>query len=571
MKSQQERGSALVSAVAVLMVVFVTGSGVLALSIQSMRRGRYDGLRARALALADAGAERAIYYLRTVAPDGTTVGAWRTTGLTETVTNQGDYTMVVADGTGDNAGKIVITSTGHAVDGVASGTTSGSGQATASGSSLELRRTVRVVMKLSREDISIWNNAVFGGVGQSGKSIAGNVLIAGSVHLLGDGETYTDLDGDGHWDNLETFTDLNGNGVYDPGEPYIDADGDGHHDNQEPFDDVNGNGVCDPPLTVTDMSTDLTGTAIMMNNYSSMSSNMQAMVPALPTTSFMGETVQTLNAKLRVKHGYVAIDGTASVGQPQQTGGSPAVKETLDGAYVNDGWGGNKGAASVYADNGTAAKYDLPNGMVGFPELTQPVVKNGVSYSSYMSYLQANSMNVTGPLDLTVGTAYGPVSDGKGNSFSVDSNGNITVQGIVYVNGDVNFNRNGGSQHMTYSGRGTFVATGNINCHTDLVPTSGNFPINNALGLIARHKLNLATGIGDAQLSMCGAFYAQEQVNSAKQNEIAGTFVTSYFSMTNVPHLFEVPTLKDNLPPGMPGSGHIWVKSVRVDSWRETT
>ncbi|MFQ3588107.1 MAG: hypothetical protein SNJ74_04130 [Fimbriimonadaceae bacterium] len=47
-------------------------------------------------------------------------------------------------------------------------------------------RSLRVLV-LAR-DVSIWNNAIFGGTGASGRSTNGNVDIRGSVHLLGEGE-----------------------------------------------------------------------------------------------------------------------------------------------------------------------------------------------------------------------------------------------------------------------------------------------------------------------------------------------------------------------------------------------
>jgi hypothetical protein len=39
--------------------------------------------------------------------------------------------------------------------------------------------------------------------------------------------------------------------------------------------------------------------------------------------------------------------------------------------------------------------------------------------------------------------------------------------------------------------------------------------------------------------------------------------------MSNVPHMYQIPSLPDYLPPGMPGSGRIWIKTLRIDSWRE--
>ncbi|MGV3723224.1 MAG: hypothetical protein ACO1SX_20170, partial [Actinomycetota bacterium] len=128
-----------------------------------------------------------------------------------------------------------------------------------------------------------------------------------------------------------------------------------------------------------------------------------------------------------------------------------------------------------------------------------------------------------------------------------------------------------GNRDMRYTGRGTLVATGNINVSVNLIPAGYSFPVNHALGMIARRRIELATGGGDAQLQLAGAYYAQEQITSVKQNELLGTFVSSNFSMQDVPRMDQVPSLTDHLPPGMPGSDRIWVKTIRIDSWRETS
>jgi Tfp pilus assembly protein PilX len=573
MRARKIRGSALVTALAILMVLFLTGSGVLALSIQSMRRSTFDAMRTRAIALADAGVEKAIYYLRTTAPDGTVAGTWRTSGLTESMAGLGDYTMVVKDGTGPNAGKIVITSSGRAYYSSTGQVASTDSDITwaANNSTPSMVKSLRVIIKLTREDISIWNNAIFGGVGQAGRSINGNVAIRGSVHLLGDGEPWTDLDGDQNWDAGEAYTDSNHNGAYDAGEAYSDSDGDGHRDPREAFDDVNGNGACDPPLTVTDLTTELGGTASIGNNYDLMPSSLRNLIPNPPTTVVGGETVETLNAKLRAKHGYVSISGTATVGAPDAPGGSPMRKEFMDGTFVSDGFGGNAGAAGVHSDNGPKMKYDLGDGLVTFPTLTAPTVKSGVNYPTYMDYLRTSGLNINANVTLEPGTSYGPVYDAKGNYLYVDTNGNMVIRGIVYVNGNINIQRDGGNRDMRYVGRGTLVSTGSVSIGSSLVPSSSTFPINHALGVISRHDINLGTDGGSAQLELAGAYYAQERITSAKQNELLGTFVTSYFSMANVPRMYQVPVLPDYLPPGMPGSGRIWVKTVRIDSWRQIT
>ena len=71
-----------------------------------------------------------------------------------------------------------------------------------------------------------------------------------------------------------------------------------------------------------------------------------------------------------------------------------------------------------------------------------------------------------------------------------------------------------------------------------------------------------------SQLELMGAFYAQGQIQSTKQTITAGTFVSTYFDMgTNVPEIYQVPMLPDNLPLGMVGAYPILI-FVPV-SWRE--
>jgi hypothetical protein len=65
---------------------------------------------------------------------------------------------------------------------------------------------------------------------------------------------------------------------------------------------------------------------------------------------------------------------------------------------------------------------------------------------------------------------------------------------------------------------------------------------------------------------------------SAKQNEIGGTFVASYYEMSNVPHLYQAPKLAywdavtgtyPYLPPGLPGSERICAVEMKVGSAQE--
>lgn len=531
-----------------MLLLFTLGVSYLMVGSSSLIAARRDALRARALACAEAGVERAIKLLMSDPPGEFRCGDPNnpSTWYAETVTTGESFRLCIRDGTGIFAGKIVITSNG-----------------TASEAGATVSRTVRVIVTTRRENVCVWNNVIFGGVGQAGRSINGNVVIRGSVHLLGDGEDYTDVDGDGRWDDNEAYVDSNHNGVYDLGEPYTDTDGDGHRDAREPFVDANGNGTRDPALTVTDIAEEISGTANVGNNYDGMPADLRALIPPLEKVSWGGEQVDSLNAKLRVKHGKVNISGSATVGYPNTPGNS--VKETMDGVYVSDGFGGNKGAASVYSDNGTTATYDLGEEAVDMPLIDSgSVTVDGVTYPNYLAYLNANATVYNGDISIRKGT---PLSiTGSKGSLTVDAAGNMTISGIVYINGNVSFDP--AKARITYSGVGTLVTPNSINVHTDVVPAH-TFPTTDALGLIAGDRINLATGGGDAHLTMAVAMYAQHQVTCGKQSDIAGTIVSSFYAMSNVPRIYQVPELTNHLPPGMPGAAPIWIAGVTIESWQD--
>jgi len=538
---RNHNGSGMIIGFFALLVLFAFGISFLSVGLSSFMAAKRDYLRVRALEVAEAGVEQAIAFLRGTAPDGTTGGIWRTTGYTDKIVLGEEFSINVRDAAGGNPDRIVITSTGSVTYG-----------------SLSATRTIKVLVERKGENVNSWNNVIFGGVGQAGKSINGNVRMRGSVHLLGDGEAFNDIDGDGHWDDDEPYTDKNGNGQYDIGEPYTDKDGDGKRDAREPYIDVNGNGTRDPALTVTDIAEEISGNADIGNNYNGMPYNLMDKIPPIPTTMFGGENVGSLSAKLRVKHGRVNISGSAVAGYPNIPGNN--VKETLDGAYVSDGYGGNKGTASVNSDNGYANGYDLGDGLVKFPALIDPYPP----YGSYKDYLDAHSLHIDGGLEIggvsfSASNEYGSISYDK-------STGVLQISGIVRVSGNIEIY--GKSKSLTYSGAGTLYSTDDINVHCNVLPKY-DFPITDRLGLIAAKNMGIATGNGDSQLTMALAMYAQYLISIGKQCEIAGTCVSSFFSMKNVPHIYQVPKLTENLPPGLPGADPIWVVTISVKSWQD--
>ncbi|MCK4428104.1 MAG: pilus assembly PilX N-terminal domain-containing protein, partial [candidate division Zixibacteria bacterium] len=351
---------------------------------------------------------------------------------------------------------------------------------------------IEVMVRRRRNPLCIWDNIIFAGSGQAGKVINGNVSMHGSIHLLGDTTT--------------------------------------------------GEAV----------SFDLSGNAHQYNNYSGISAALSSRVPPLDTITFNGEVVQTLDAELRVRHGQVDVSGFASIGFPDAPGGSPQVKETLDGCYVTDGYGGNKGTSSVHSDNGTTEGYDLGDEL-SFPDLSDSYTdpNTGITYPTYMNYLQSNALVIGGDLTLKPGQELPAISNGFGSIY-MDASGNLQIDGIVYVTGDINIESGNGGMKSTpiiFDGRGTLVSELDISVSTHVL-SQGTFPIDDVLGFIAADDVEIGCGSGDAHLNIMGAFFAQDQISNAKQNQLAGAMVSNYFDIKNVPDLFHIPSIVENLPPG---------------------
>jgi hypothetical protein len=384
---------------------------------------------------------------------------------------------------------------------------------TSNGFSQDGQAIIEVVVKRRRNPLSIWDNIIFGGTGQAGGIVNGNVSVHGSVHILGDTGTA----------NAIAF--------------------------------------------------DLAGAAQQYNNYSGMNGTLSSRVPPLDTTTFNGEVVSTLDAELRVRHGEVDISGNARIGSPDVPGGAPRVKETIDGCYVTDGYGGNQGTNSVYSDNGTTDGYDLGDEL-SLPDLSDPYTdpNTGITYPTYMNYLQSNALVISGDLTLKPGQTLAAVSNGFGSIY-MDASGNLQISGIVYVTGNIDIQSgSGGMKHtpVTFDGRGTMVSQQDISISTHVL-SQGTFPTNDVLGFIAADDVEIGCGPGDAQLNIMGAFFAQDQVINQKQNQLVGAMVSNYFQINNVPDLFHAPSIVDNLPPGMPGGGvvNIYVYRIVKGTWRE--
>ncbi len=338
--------------------------------------------------------------------------------------------------------------------------------------------------------VSPWDYAIFAGSGASGTMVNGNVNIRGSVLILGSG------------------------------------------------------------LAAGDMAVDLGGTAELVgNNYNGVPAALKALVPALPTTTYGGETVETLNAVLRVKRGIVGVSGSASVGETNASGN--AAKETVDGVFSNDGFGGNQGTNQVYSDNGTANPYDLGDA-VAFPSLSTPYS----GYATYQEYLRANALVLTNELSNLDPNSNFSYSNANG-SIQSDGNGNMTISGIVYVDGNNNFemNKAGSDKTITYSGTGSLLVTGDVNINVNLLTSGSNSFPTNIMGIMTPNSITF----NEASISVMGLFYSENSIVVQKQTNIMGTIVSNYFDVgTNVPSIFQVPATVNYLPPGMVGSQARW-------------
>ena len=432
--------------------------------------------------------------------------------------------------------------------------------ATGTGANLN-NRTVTVAAEVIRENVFVWNNAIFGGSGQTGGVLSGQAAIHGSVHLLGDGV--------GEGNNAITAIDL-------------------------------------------------IGSTLIHNNYVGMPAELAALVPDLPTQDFGGETdIATLNAKLRVKNGAVGVSGSAEIGEVNIIGNG--IKETMNGIYIETDsaatrWTGNKvvdgvpDPGSVQSDNGTNALYDLGDA-VSLPLLDEPYTDDdtGITYATYETYFNEYSLALPAlTFDGTCSTAtdlqaYFTANPDPNVTFTTDGcsftitqtdviNGVPTTNtltytppgtskgtGTAYIEADGMFTIDGdmvvGKKDLDfkYTGEATFYATDSIDFHSNILPNDNDFTSEGyVFGFMAKNDINLATGPGDSQLSMAGAFYAQDTIKSMKQNEILGTFVCNYYDMgTNVPKIYQVPNLANNLPPGLIGSDPVWVTTGFAERyWR---
>ena len=355
------------------------------------------------------------------------------------------------------------------------------------------------------EVVSPWHTAIFGGAGNSTTILDGDFDARGTVHLLGSS------------------------------------------------------------LSSSDYAMDYSGAAhTIRNNYQGLDSSLDAKIPNLETIVFNSETVETLEATLRVKNGLVGLSGSGTVGEADDTGNS--YKETLYGVYVNDGYGGSQGSSNVYSDNGTAEGYDLGNAL-SFPSLTDPYP----GYTDFQDYLYNNSLVINDPSDLLEMANIKPNSsfnfvdlvNGFG-SVSVDGSGNLAVSGRVYVDGgDIRFDKHGSDETINYTGSGVLFTTGAVNIKVNLLSSGSNSFPTNIIGFMATDDIDFDR----TDIDVMGLFYANS-MHIEKDLDVVGTLVSNYIDNKSTPTVYQVPSTTSNLPSGLIGTAAQCL--MKIVSWKKS-
>ncbi len=347
--------------------------------------------------------------------------------------------------------------------------------------------------KYEPKSLSVWDNAIFGGIGAIGAVINGNVTIAGSVHVLGTG------------------------------------------------------------LASSDTAIVMGGGATILNQYTGISGTLNGKL--VQNAAAIAALPGKLRAEFRVKRGKTEISsGSSGVGESTSN---------LKGVYTNDGFTGSN-ARNVYSDNGRNQKYDLPSDI----NIPFPVPDT--------AWLNANSMNIAGSLTASGGNftldadtpsfSLGP--DAIGNTINWNNTtGILTFAGVFKIPGNLILAKK--DHAVFYHGKGTFYVTGDVYMKDCVVPdTASSFPTASIIGIIAENDIDLDCNV--SQTRHAGAFYAQNEIRTAKQDQTAGTLVSNYFNLgAQVPSVYQVPLLHKNLPPGMPGGDpYYFIKTVY---WKEIT
>jgi hypothetical protein len=182
--------------------------------------------------------------------------------------------------------------------------------------------------------------------------------------------------------------------------------------------------------------------------------------------------------------------------------------------------------------------------------------------------MRANALVISDPAqlsqlaDITRSSSFS-FSSAKG-LIAMDGNGHMRVSGMVVIEGDLVLAKDN-SGGIEYEGDAAILVAGNVSFGNSLVVRSGQtFPTTAIIGLMTPNTITFEL----SQLDVQGIFYAEDTITSTKQTDVTGTFFSNYFDMgTNVPSIYQVPSVVDHLPEGMFGSINIY--TICRDCFRE--
>ena len=396
----------------------------------------------------------------------------------------------------------------------------------------------------SAENISPWNNAIFAGGSGGTVPITGNIVVAGSIHILGDGllaatTVFNNQTGDCRNTNVGMSPGLS-------------------------------------PSIAGGTSSDLNAKFRVKNGHVDMTLG----------TADIGSAISPFK-------GIYVTDG--------DDGDSNGVNDDIDG-------GDNAGAGqNLYANKGatSAEAYDLGDYNITLPPII-PANITSVDLVAE-SALSGTSLGGMNPYELKLDDPMGAGFNGDPASKNWLGDGatwNLCTKGIRYtwkgkthpiygplpggpqdsslleIKGTVKIGKLTIDCNIMYDTTTSPVHGGTIYVADDsgwpgvtnidgkvLPRTNGTYPTANVFGVISTGNLTLPS---TAQKNLTGAYYTAETATCSKSDELAGTIVCKNFNITaNVPKIWQVPSLSANLPPGMPGSAAIWVFTDRT--WREIT
>ena len=122
---------------------------------------------------------------------------------------------------------------------------------------------------------------------------------------------------------------------------------------------------------------------------------------------------------------------------------------------------------------------------------------------------------------------------------------------------------------MTYTGKASLFATGNIGVNGSLV-TSGNnsFPTN-VIGFMTPG--NIALG-DSSHVDIMGLFYAETKISIDKQTNLIGSIVANQYDLgNNVPAIYQVPQTATNTPSGLIGGSGNSSNPIQLILWQKST